>query len=133
MIACERELPGPVAQQDSLIQVRILEGSLKKVLLLIRISSVTKEFLRAKFDCTRAMAWTIVPAEDQYPDTLQFCPWFLDYAMKQTAQFQGQFKPGKIGSMISKLKLDRFTTWALYTPIDLFHLFDKVIVHEVRA
>lgn len=95
---------------------------------------VTKEFLKAKFDCTHALAWTIVPddADANEPDTLQICPWFLDYAMKQSAQFQGQFKPGKIASMIASLKLDRLATWVAYTPIDLFQLFDKVMVHEVR-
>lgn len=107
--------------------------SLKKVLLLIEISSATKEFLKAKFDCTHVMAWTIVPASTDESDTLQFCPWFLDYAMKQKNQFQSQWKPGKMASLISSLKLDRLATWAFYTPIDLFQLFDKVIVHEVRT
>lgn len=95
-------------------------------------SSVTKEFLRAKFDCTHALAWTIVPDDQEKPDTLQLCPWFLDYAMKQNAQFQGQFEAGKIGTMIKNLKLDRLAAWILYTPVDLFQLFDKVLVHEVR-
>ncbi|SPO03656.1 uncharacterized protein DNG_06339 [Cephalotrichum gorgonifer] len=78
-------------------------------------------------------AWTILPDdEDQdQPDTIQICPWFLDYAMQQKAQFRGQFKPGKIATMITKLKLDRLATWVAYTPVDLFQLFDKVIVHEL--
>lgn len=52
--------------------------------------------------------------------------------MKQAVQFQNDFKPGVIGAMIKELKLDRFATWVNYTPIDLFGLFDKVMVHEVR-
>lgn len=66
------------------------------------------------------------------PDTLQLCPWFLDYGMKSEVQFQSQLEPGKIGTMIAKLKLDELATWVFYTPIDLFQLFDKVMVHEVR-
>lgn len=94
-----------------------------------------KEFLKAKFQCTTALAWTIVPEETAVdkPDILQICPWFLDYAMKQSNQFQSQFKPGQIASMIVNLKLDRFAAWVLYTPIDLFQLFDKVMVHEVNT
>ena len=111
---------------------------LKKVLLLMKAqhqSSVTKEFLKSKLDCSLAMAYTLVPDEEDAnePDTLQICPWFLDYAMKQNAQFQSQFSAGKTATMITNLKLDRLVTWAVYTAIDLFQLFDKIIVHEVRA
>ncbi len=43
------------------------------------------------------------------------------------------FEPGKFASMIDTLKLDRLATWVKYTPVDLFALFDKVMVHEVRT
>ena len=78
---------------------------LKKVLLLMKAqhqSSVTKEFLKSKLDCSLAMAYTLVPDEEDAnePDTLQICPWFLDYAMMQNAQFQSQFSAGKTATMI---------------------------------
>ncbi|PON19215.1 hypothetical protein C2W62_03920 [Candidatus Entotheonella serta] len=82
------------------------------------------------------MAWTIVPNMDEdsdKPDIIQICPWFLDYAMKQDIQFQGQFKAGRTASMIVNLELDKLATWLKYTPIDLFQLFDKVMIHEVRT
>lgn len=82
------------------------------------ISLVTKKFLGAKFDCTHALAWTILPTnEQQQPDTLQLCPWFIDYAMNQDANFQGEFESGKIAITNSTLKLDRLATWGLYTPL----------------
>lgn len=96
---------------------------------------VTKEFLQSKLDCSLAMAFAFVPDvedENEQPDTLQICPWFLDYAMKQDAQFQSKFSAGKVAWMIKNFKLDRLATWIAYTPIDLFQLFDKVLVHEVR-
>ncbi|SPO03579.1 uncharacterized protein DNG_06262 [Cephalotrichum gorgonifer] len=89
------------------------------------------EFLKAKFECSGALAWTMVPTDASKPDIVQMCPWFLDYAMKQKVQWQTQIGGGKIGSMISKLKLDKFATWAMYTPVDLFQLYEKVIVHEL--
>ncbi|KAI1248074.1 hypothetical protein MGN70_010323 [Eutypa lata] len=110
---------------------------LKKVLLLMKIQHqfpVTKEFLQSKLDCSLAMAFAFVPDvedENEQPDTLQICPWFLDYAMKQDAQFQSQFSAGKVAWTIKNFKLDRLATWVAYTPIDLFQLFDKVLVHEL--
>ena len=91
------------------------------------------EFLKAKFECSGAFAWTMVPVDDSKPDIMQMCPWFLDYAMKQKFQWQTEIGGGKIGSMISNLKLDKFAVWAKYTSVDLFQLYEKVIVHEVRT
>ena len=67
------------------------------------------------------------------PDVIQICPWFLDYAMHKNAQYQDQFSPGRMAKMIADRKWDEWITNTRYTPIDLFQLFDKVIVHEVRA
>ena len=53
--------------------------------------------------------------------------------MKQRAQFTGQYKTGVIGTMIKMLWLDKIATWVRYTPVDLFQLFEKVIIHEVRT
>ena len=75
----------------------------------------------------------MVPDDGSKPDIIQMCPWFLDYAMEQNVQWQTQIKGGKLGSMISNLKMDKFATWAMYTPVDLFQLYEKVIVHEVRT
>ena len=75
----------------------------------------------------------MIPEDETKPDIIQMCPWFIDYAMKQRVQWQTQIDGGKIGSMISNLKLDKFATWAMYTPIDLFQLYEKVIVHEVKT
>ncbi|KAK2601891.1 hypothetical protein QQS21_004578 [Conoideocrella luteorostrata] len=90
-----------------------------------------KEYLRSRFDCATALAFTILPHNRFEPDSLQVCPWFLAYAIKQDFQFQNQFRPGVLGSMISALKLDRLATWVKYTPVDLLQLFDKVMVHEL--
>ena len=107
---------------------------LKELPLLIgREPLVTKEFLSAKFDCTHNMAWVIEPANSEEPDTMQFCPWFLDYEMSKEIQVQTDFPPGFTGTLIQKLKLDKFATKVLYTEVDLDQLFDKVIVHEVRT
>jgi hypothetical protein len=86
------------------------------------------------FDCTAALAYTYVPHRTanppkEYPSQIQVCPWFLEYGMGKSNQFQGQFSP----SMKSQLatKLDEVVTKVVFTPIDLAALFDKVIVHEV--
>ncbi|SPO05187.1 uncharacterized protein DNG_07873 [Cephalotrichum gorgonifer] len=87
-----------------------------------------------KFDCATAFAWVIVPHEDdqdEQPDILQFCPWFLKYGMNQGFKFQDEFKPGVLATIISALSLDEFATWLMYTPVDLMEVFDKVIVHEL--
>ena len=94
---------------------------------------MSKELLSAKFDCAHAMAWVIEPNDEQKPDSLQICPWFLDYEMSKEIQVQTDFPPGFTGTLIQKLKLDKFATWVLYTPIDLDQVFDKALVHEVRA
>lgn len=66
------------------------------------------------------------------PDVLQICPWFLDYAMAQKHRFTSKWDRFKIGSMINSLELDQLATRIVYAPIDLFQLFEKVIIHEVR-
>lgn len=99
--------------------------------MLITILLAIGEFLEAKLDRSGAFAWTLVPTDGKKTDIMQMCPWFLDYAMKQKVQWQTQIGSARIGAMISKLKLDKFTTWAKYTPIDLFQLYEKVPVHEV--
>lgn len=104
-----------------------------EVLLLISVFLAIGEFLKEKFTCAGALAWTMIPDDSSKPDIIQMCPWFLDYAMKQKVQWQTEIGGGKIGAMISKLKLDKFATWVNYTPIDLFQLYEKVIVHEVRT
>ncbi len=76
------------------------------------------------------MAVTTVPSDPDKYSQITFCPWFLDYAMSKAQQFQGQFKPAAIGQLA--LKVDTLVTKLKYTPIDLFSLFDKVVVHEVR-
>lgn len=101
--------------------------------MLIAVFLALGEFLKAKFTCTGALAWTVVPDDEAKADIMQMCPWFLDYAMKQKVQWQTQLEGGKIGSMISRLKLDKLATWVKYTPVDLFQLYEKVIVHEVRC
>ena len=101
--------------------------------MLISVFLAIGEFLKAKFTCAGALAWTMIPEDESKPDIIQMCPWFIDYAMKQRVQWQTQIEGGKIGSMISNLKLDKFATWAMYTPVDLFQLYEKVIVHEVKA
>lgn len=62
---------------------------------------------------------------------MQICPWFLDYAIPKEFKQLNSMPSGKTGAMIKKLKLDQLTTKWPYTPIDLFSLFDKVLVHEV--
>lgn len=80
-----------------------------------------------------ACALQVTPTERTTPDVIQICPWFLEYAMAQDAQFPSQFDTGKMGAMISKLKLDKLITRLFYTPIDLFQLFEKILLHEVRT
>ncbi|CRK41579.1 hypothetical protein BN1723_015938, partial [Verticillium longisporum] len=72
---------------------RLREGRAREDGSKILFDPVTKDFLQAKFDCTHALAWTIQPGDPEEPDTLQICPWFLDYAMKQTAKFHGKYTP----------------------------------------
>jgi hypothetical protein len=83
-----------------------------------------------KLDCRLAFAWTWVPKDWQKPSVIEVCPWFLDYAMKQDYKFQYDVEPGK-QARIAKA-LDVFVTDKLYSPFDLFGLFDNVLIYEVR-
>ena len=101
--------------------------------MLIVKPSVNKEFLSAKFDCTHNFAFVIETDDPDKPDTMQICPWFLDYEMSKDINLQTDLPLGFWGPRIQKLGVDQFVTNAIYTEIDLDQLFDKVIVHEVRA
>ncbi|OAA53066.1 hypothetical protein ISF_09020 [Cordyceps fumosorosea ARSEF 2679] len=87
---------------------------------------------KAITECKINFAYSNTAGDPNHPDVLQMCPWFLTYAMQQHAQFAGQFDSSKMASMVNLLRLDKAVTKALLTPIDLFSLFDKVLVHECR-
>ncbi|KAI1357818.1 hypothetical protein F5Y08DRAFT_346345 [Xylaria arbuscula] len=62
-------------------------------------------------------------------DSIQICPWFLEYAK---AKKYGTSKD--IKSLRAKLAmkgLDKLITDAFYTPIDLLSLWDKCMLHEM--
>lgn len=67
--------------------------------------------------------------EDSDYEQLQLCPSFIQWAMKQHAQFKDDVKPGKLVSVF-KFLIPRVGKW-WYTPIDVVSLFDKVLLHEV--
>lgn len=82
-----------------------------------------------------AFAYTIAvdpegeSSDPEKPDIIQICPWFTDYAMakkyktfKNIETFRGLF---------SIVGLDKVLTKFIYTPVDLFSLWDKVFLHEM--
>ncbi|KAI9874141.1 MAG: hypothetical protein M1830_010145 [Pleopsidium flavum] len=81
-------------------------------------------------DCKGSdMAVTYVPNKTTQWSTITMCPWFLNYAQKAKWPECGSF--GEKFKGLSAKALDHIVTAAVLTPIDLFSLFDKVIIHEV--
>ncbi|KAK5629270.1 hypothetical protein RRF57_004985 [Xylaria bambusicola] len=66
---------------------------------------------------------------DKHWDSIQICPWFLEYAKgKKYGTSKG------ISSLRAKLALkglDKLITDKFYTPIDLLSLWDKCMLHEM--
>ncbi|KAI0538386.1 hypothetical protein GGR58DRAFT_501220 [Xylaria digitata] len=66
---------------------------------------------------------------DLHWDTIQICPWFLEYAKAK------KYKTSKdISSWRAKLAVkghDELITKKFYTPIDLMNLWDKCMLHEM--
>lgn len=57
------------------------------------------------------------------------CPWFTEYAM---AKKYKTFKDIRgLRSFMSTIGADKLIQNIVYTPIDLFSLWDKVMVHEM--
>ncbi|KAF2002591.1 hypothetical protein P154DRAFT_532821 [Amniculicola lignicola CBS 123094] len=79
--------------------------------------------------CSGSLAYAWVPTNPAMPSIIQICPWFLEYGMEKDPQFQSRIEPGIVARLA--LKLDEYITGKWYTPIDLFGLFDKVLVHEM--
>ncbi|KAI9678287.1 MAG: hypothetical protein M1817_006232 [Caeruleum heppii] len=75
------------------------------------------------------MAFTYVNPKKEKWSTITLCPWFLSYAMKERWPSCDAWNE-KIKSLSAQI-LDRAVTRFAYTPIDLFSLFDKVIIHEL--
>lgn len=78
---------------------------------------------------TTAQPWG---AANDAPDVIQICPWFLKYAISKKTKLLTELKARRLPSWVNNIGLDRVVTLFKYTPIDLFMLFEKVMVHEVR-
>lgn len=84
-----------------------------------------------KIDCKtgQVFAYTQRPWRTDRYDQIQICPWFLEYAMKDSYRFKTDVKADLLARMA--LKLNEFVTDKWYTPVDLIMLFDKVMLHEL--
>ncbi|OCK74168.1 hypothetical protein K432DRAFT_311268, partial [Lepidopterella palustris CBS 459.81] len=77
----------------------------------------------------KVFAYTQRPRRIDRYDQIQICPWFLEYAMKDSYRFKNDVKADLLARMA--LKLDELVTDKWYTPVDLIMLFDKVTLHEL--
>jgi hypothetical protein len=63
------------------------------------------------------------------PDTIQICPWFLEYAKART--YDTNTSLTSLRAWLAVRGLDRLITNHFYTPIDLMSLWDKCMLHEM--
>jgi hypothetical protein len=62
-------------------------------------------------------------------DTIQVCPWFLEYAMAK--KYHTDVDLRELRAFLAVKGLDKYITNHKYTPIDLMTLWDKAMLHEM--
>lgn len=72
------------------------------------------------------LAYTMNPEDTHFQ--IQLCPWFVRYGM--TVDYPTTNTSPKVGWDVLKIKLILLLA-KFYTPIDIFSLSDKLMLHEV--
>lgn len=78
-------------------------------------------------------AYTLVPPEAQHQaSSIIFCPWFLHNERRKEYGFVAESLLEKIYEFLANAKFATFSWWyQTYAQIDMLHLFDATIIHEV--
>ena len=64
--------------------------------------------------------------------TITICPWFLDYAAKNSLKSSYSFKTWQRSKLLRLFRMDKRVTTSEFTKVDFMSLFDKTLLHEVR-
>lgn len=81
-------------------------------------------------DCSLGtLAYTNNP--EDYPSQITICPWFLTYSLKTLFPTSKGLRSQLLGQL-ARFVIPIASRW-VYTKIDAYSLFDKLLLHEVNG